>query len=489
MSKKPNGDFFNAGIEAAKRAAAAVDGFVVWPEFPKDSPGQPKDFNDAAAVHGAEAVRDRIMTVVNAGPVEQEPSRAMVTMEEIEANRPPAHLYEEMVREIPLDYATEYDPAPKANRAAIKTSPIWDAEKIKKNLIWKKYPDENGPGKLEWNSVNNLMTYLRHHEGLNGVFRLDIFSGKITIHRSPPWENSQSFKIRDLEDIDITMLIGWLEKTARIMPGVGIVRSAVYAVAKECYVDPPLEWMERIICDKEPRLYKLFTHYFRAVEQPKELLEGLAKKWLIGGVARQYRPGCKLDNIVVFEGWGGAKKSTALETLATISGERYFSDGMDFDDLKNKDSIAISKGKLIIEFQEMGGLGTVGIDRIIKWLSIKTDECRVPYATQPQKFERRFLLAGTTNENVYLPAHGGIRRFWSVKCGDELDIAGIARDCEQLWAEAVYLYKAGEKWWIDRDDPIRRLVENEQRIRITERALEQPVLDYLEDTRPKQITA
>lgn len=498
--KNAKGEIYNTGIDKGQQAATAIKGWCVWPEFGDDESGS--DFNDASSLHGLDTVRDRILLVASAKLAGEAPQEIpapvpdvqllggdLITLNDID--RIPDYVYESDFRDIPAEYATYYDPAPRANRDAIRTSPVWDIKKINEHMIWRKIPEFPGDTKarLENNSSNNIITYLRHHEALNGVFRLDIFSGKIMMHKAPPWESQSVFKVRAIDDIDLTMLISWLEKHTRMMPASGTVRGAVYAVAKECYIDPPLEYLERIIWDQTPRLYKLFTHYFGATEQPLELMEGLAKMWLIGGVARQFRPGCKLDNIVVFEGWGGAKKSTALETLATINGEKYFSDGMDFDDLKNKDSIAISRGKLIIEFQEMGGLGAVGIDRIIKWLSIKTDECRVPYATQPQRFDRRFLLAGTTNESVYLPAHGGIRRFWSVKCGDEIDIPGLARDCEQIWAEAVFLFKKGDKWWIDKNDPIRRLVENEQRIRISEAALTRPILDYLERENPRYVTA
>ncbi len=477
----------NAGHEKAKAAAAAVEGFAINPGIPDNDPERRTDFNDLYIVHGLEAVKSRILSVLAAQP---EPSRELATLDEMEASRPPAHLYEEMAREIPLEYATEYDPAPKANRPTIKTSPVLSLSDIKAQMVWRKYPTkaDGTDGKLEQNSSHNIVTYLRHHEALNGVFRLDVFSGNIILHRCPPWCAASTFKPREQNDIDLFKLTAWLERNTGLMPKNSTVWSAVCAVAEENCIDPPLEWMEHIVWDKQPRLDKLFSHYFGAKQQPTELLSALGRMWLIGGVARQYRPGCKLDNIIVLEGDGGAKKSTALETLATINGEKYFSDGLDFKDLKNKDTIAISRGKLILEFQELTGLGSMGMDGIIKWLTIKTDECRVPYARSPQKFHRRFLLAGTTNQGE-LPYHGGIRRFWNVICGEQLNCADLARDCEQLWAEAVYLYKAGTKWWIDHDDPLRRLVENEQRIRIIERALQQPVLDYLEEFTPHQVTA
>lgn len=482
------GRLINSGRTKGQQAALAVKGFSVWPDIPDNDADKRTDFNDVSVTEGPESVRVRIMPLAEAKepPLEPEPVYDVATMDTQE--QPPDHVYEAMMREIPLDYATEYDPAPKANREAMQTSPIFTYEKLMSQMIIKAV-DKNGVVKIETNSGHNILTYLRHHEALNGVFRLDVFAGQIILHRCPPWEADKEFKARILDDVDITHLSNWLERSAKMMPRLATVRAAIYAVAKECYIDPPLDYFKNIKWDQTARLHQLFSKYFGACEQPTALLEAIGKMWLVGGVARQFRPGCKLDNIVVLEGLGGAKKSTALETLATIKGERYFSDALDFKDIRSSNSIQISKGKIILEFQELNGLDENGIDGIIKWLSIKTDECRVPYATHPQKFDRRFILAGTTNETVYLPAHGGIRRFWNIKCGDQIDCKSLAEDCEQLWAEAAALYLSGYKWWIEHDDPIRRLVENEQAIRINERTLMHPVLDYLAAENPHTITA
>ena len=44
----------------------------------------------------------------------------------------------------------------------------------------------------------------------------------------------------------------------------------------------------------------------------------------------------------------------------------------------------------------------------------------------------------------------GGRRFWPIVIG-RIDLEGLVRDRDQLWAEAVVAFDAGERWHLDRD--------------------------------------
>jgi hypothetical protein len=66
--------------------------------------------------------------------------------------------------------------------------------------------------------------------------------------------------------------------------------------------------------------------------------------------------------------------------------------------------------------------------------------------------DRQCLIAGTTNLKQWMGDETGGRRWWGARCGDSIDLGGIVRDRDQIWAEALAAYRAGEQWWLEDED-------------------------------------
>ena len=76
---------------------------------------------------------------------------------------------------------------------------------------------------------------------------------------------------------------------------------------------------------------------------------------------------------------------------------------------------------------------------------------RLPYAKFDEAFPRQCVFVGTTNEDQFLRDATGGRRFWPVTVTRVIDVEALAGERDQLFAEAVAAFKAGEPWWLDRD--------------------------------------
>ena len=183
------------------------------------------------------------------------------------------------------------------------------------------------------------------------------------------------------------------------------------------------------------------------------LYSAYATKWMLSVVARAYEPGCKVDTMLVLMGDQGAMKSTLLKTIAPPSTNGKASFGQVVIDPKDKDSVLRVSKHAIAEWSEMAGLSKREQDSIKGYLSQEVDEIRAPYERGDMHIPRRVVFAATTNEDDILRDTTGSRRYWPIPVG-KIDIQSLQEDRDQLWAEAVMLYKKGKAantnylWWL-----------------------------------------
>ncbi len=106
--------------------------------------------------------------------------------------------------------------------------------------------------------------------------------------------------------------------------------------------------------------------------------------------------------------------------------------------------IEATLGIWIAEVADLASLSSAKIDHLKATLSRRIDgPTRMAYARYPITRARQFVVVGTTNDKQYLADPTGGRRFWPVRVA-RFDYLGIARDRNQLWAEAAVREAAGE---------------------------------------------
>jgi hypothetical protein len=146
----------------------------------------------------------------------------------------------------------------------------------------------------------------------------------------------------------------------------------------------------------------------------------------------------------------GKQKSEALRTLAV--NDEWFTDRL--SNISGKDCIIETAGVLIVEIAEMDALTKATTSATKAFLSRRYDRFRPPWGKHSGTLPRRCVFAGSINPAVggYLKDPTGARRFWPVACQGMIDRDGLEEVRDQLWAEAVYQYKSGARWWLDRPE-------------------------------------
>ena len=316
------------------------------------------------------------------------------------------------------------------------------------NLLRK--PSKTGQGE-PYNTVSNLITLLREDD----AFDL--------------WRDN--FRELEMMGQNYVSDATWIEVQQRMetvyqwywRPSKDLVFSSIESVARERGRNPVEDYLRRQRWDGVPRCERWLIDTCHLPD--RMLYRAYAKRFLIGLVARVMKPGCKLDTSLVLTGPQGFGKSTLFRTLVDWDGV----EGDLFNDtpiaLGDKDSLMALYSCLIYEDAEMSSQQVKGQEKRKAFLSSSVDRFRPPYGRKMRTYKRHTVIVGSTNEcESLLRDPTGSRRYWVVQCATnkQADLEWLRDNRDQLLAEAVHLYNAGEQWWLTRDEDHRRALENDQ---------------------------
>jgi hypothetical protein len=162
-----------------------------------------------------------------------------------------------------------------------------------------------------------------------------------------------------------------------------------------------------------------------------KLARTMSRLILIASVRRVRQPGCKWDYMPVLVGPENKAKSLAI---ATLYGPENFSD-QKIIGIHDKELAEAVRGRWGMESAELAGLRKADIDHLKAQITRQVDRVRPSYGRAVVDVPRQCVTWGTTNDPIFLRLAHGNRRFVPFKPGT-IDIEALARDRDQLWAEA-----------------------------------------------------
>ena len=144
--------------------------------------------------------------------------------------------------------------------------------------------------------------------------------------------------------------------------------------------------------------------------------------------------------------------------------------------MSSKDASSYIRGKWIVELGELSAMQRNEVEIVKAFISRTEERFRPAYGRNEVRYPRQCVFAGTTNRSDFLRDETGNRRFWPVKVG-KVDLARLEADRDQLWAEAVSRFNAGENWWLEGE--VLKVAATVQEDRVQEDAWLGTISNYL----------
>ena len=323
--------------------------------------------------------------------------------------------------------------------------------------------------------VHNWQLLREHDPVLSGLAYNNMNLATITT-RDFPWRKVTPGKDDQLTGGDRTHISEHIQSTYNMRrPSKELINDMILTVAQDHAFHPVEDYLEGLQWDGVSRIETWLPGEANAYKRR------VARLAAVQAVARALNPGVKVDNCLILTGGEGLGKSWFVERMAR--GWTCTLGPIDRGGVR--DTIMIMSRSWIAVADEGHSLKKADADNMKNFITRTQDEVRLPYAAETQVLLRRQVIWGTTNDPTFLRAQEGNRRFLIVNVTEKLDFDKYSREyVDQVWAEAVHIWKEScDKYGVE-GNPALRLNDEEEAVAkdVREEATEeQPLVGLIQD--------
>lgn len=261
-------------------------------------------------------------------------------------------------------------------------------------------------------------------------------------------------------------LCEWLRDSYGMDASEVSAKSALYAVAQGRMYSPVVEYLESVRGKGRGDSVGRLLREGLGITAPTAMQAAMLGRFLISAVARAKAPGCKVDTALILVGEQGAFKSTLFKALFG----QWFGDSP--IPIGTKDAPINMARVWGYEASEMDDLAKRrSVESVKQFLGSASDLYRPPFARTAILAPRHTVMCGSVNPEggtggtaAFLTDSSGSRRFWiiTVPANWIIPKAKIEAMRDEVWADALADYEAGERWWFNREEDKEREEDAQQ---------------------------
>lgn len=310
----------------------------------------------------------------------------------------------------------------------------------------------DGNGRVE-KTIANVTLVLENDPLLKDKIVTDEFASCGMTTGGLPWD-LHSGK-RRWKDVDYAGYYRYME-TFYGLTGREKLDNGLLIVSSQNKINDVKEYLQGLKWDGKRRVDTLLHDYLGA--EDNEYTRAVMRKSLCAAVARAVEGGVKYDYMPIFTGPQGIGKSTFLSIL----GKDWFSDSL--TTFEGKEAAELIQGTWINEVGELTAMTKQETSAVKQFLSKTHDIYRAAYGRTTNKYPRRCVFFGTSNDSEFLKDSTGNRRFWPVDVGIQKAKKSVWNDLpeevDQVWAEAYMYWMLGEPLYLSKE--VEKLAEEQQ---------------------------